>query len=112
MQNKGQMLGVAVGAYMIVKEILNAIMVGGSLNLYSLIIAIAAAAVLWFGVKYTNYVVAVILMLVACTHLPDNLRNIGLNAYLIYTIEGVIDMLAAVLLAFHPDIRQHCKLSR
>ena len=59
------------------------------------------------GLKYSNTAIAVVLMLVACTNMANNLRLIGLNQYLIYAIEGVIDMLAACVLAFHKDVRAH-----
>ena len=54
---------------------------------------------------------AILLMLVACANMPTNVKQMlsQPNPYLFYAIEGVLDMLGAVMLAFHPDIRKHCK---
>ena len=59
------------------------------------------------GVRRSNIFFAVVMMLIACAYLPQNIRNFNL----LYLIEGLLDMLGAVMLAFHPDIRRHCKCS-
>lgn len=108
MSDRGQVLATAVGVYLVVKEILNGL-IGGGINLIYLIFAVAAAVCLWKGVKWSNLVVAVVLMALFCTHFVTNIQNLGFNVYLLYLIEGVIDAGAAVLLAFYPDVRRHCK---
>ena len=106
---KGQKLGIIIALYLILKPVLNRLVLGGSI--LPVVIGIAALFCLYFGVRRSNIVIAVLLMLGACAYLPENLRHIGFNRYLIYLAEGIADMLFAVVLAFHPDIRRHCKLS-
>ena len=108
--NTGQKLSMGVAVYMTVKPIFNWLVLGGSLA--PLVLGVIALALFYFGVKPSNLVIAILLMLVACANFPNNIRNIGFNSYLIYALEGVLDMLCAVLLAFHPDIRTHFKLSK
>lgn len=103
---RGQLLATVVGVYMICKEILNGI-IGGGINLISLVFAIGAAVCLFTGVKWSNLVVAIVLMAVFCTHFVNNLTHLPQN--LLYLIEGLIDAGAAALLAFFPDVRRHCK---
>lgn len=107
--NKGQKICIGIALYLILKPVCNCLVLGGSLA--PLVIGIAALLLLYFGVRHSNTVIAVLLMLVACACLPDNIRNIGFNRYLIYLLEGIADMLCAVVLAFQPDVRKHCKLS-
>ena len=104
----GQKIAVCIALYMCVKPVFNWLVLGGSLA--PLAFGIAALICFWFGVKWSNTVIAILLMLVACTNLPTNLKHIGFNMFLIYTLEGVIDGVCAVVLAFHPEVRKHCKL--
>ena len=101
--SRGQKMSLAVAVYMCVKPVFNFLVLGGAIA--PLAFGFAALICFWFGVKYSNTVIAVLLMLVACANLPANLKN----GYWVYTAEGVIDMLCACLLAFHPEIRKHCK---
>ena len=107
---RGQALSVGVAAYIAAKQILNMIIGGFSLTgLLILLFGIGAGICFLFGVKKSNLVVAVLMMLTACAYLPNNLKHIGCNVYLLYTAEGLLDMAGAMLLAFHQDIRSHCK---
>ena len=108
-RSKGQKLCIGIALYLILKPVCNRLVLGGSI--LPVVIGIAALFCLYFGVRRSNIVIAVLLMLGACAYLPENLRHIGFNRYLIYLAEGIADMLFAVVLAFHPDIRRHCKLS-
>ncbi|MBR6761292.1 MAG: hypothetical protein IKM30_04590 [Oscillospiraceae bacterium] len=111
MADRGKNLAAGVGIYMLLKQILNGIIGGfGFTDLIPIGIAVAAIVCLWTGVKRSNLIVGIYLMLLACTYLPQNLKHIGLNVYLLYTLEGLLDMAGAVLLAFHPAVRSHCKL--
>ena len=104
-RSPGQLISVAIAAYMCIKPVFNFMILGGSLK--PLAIGLAALYCALVGLKYSNLAIAIVLMLVACTNMANNLRLIGLNQYLIYAIEGVIDMLAACVLAFHKDVRAH-----
>ena len=108
----GRKLAVTVAGYMILKQLLNGILGGfGGMNLFLLLFAVAAAVCLWFGVKASNLVIAVFLMTFACAYMPGNLRQVGSDhIYLLYILEGVLDMAGACVLAFHPAVRRHCKM--
>ena len=107
--NRGQILSIGTAVYIILKQIVN-IIVGGfsGLNLLIMLFGAAAGVCFYLGVRKSNIAVAVVMMTVACAFLPDNLKNFNL----LYIIEGVLDMLGALLLVFHPDIRTHCKMSK
>ena len=104
--SRGQKLSMAAAGYIIVKQIVNSLIGGfGGMNLFILFWGIIAGICFYKGVKKSNLFFAVLMMLIACAYLPQNIRNFDL----LYLIEGVLDMLGAVMLAFHPDIRKHCK---
>ncbi|MBQ8920736.1 MAG: hypothetical protein IJ060_01065 [Oscillospiraceae bacterium] len=106
-RSTGQLISVGIAIYMIIKPVFNFLVLGGDLMM-PLLFGIASLIVLFIGIKHSNTVVAIILMLFACGYMRDNLRQIGFNQYLIYTIEGVIDMIAACVLAFNSEINKHC----
>jgi len=99
---KGRNTAVFIGAYFIVKSILNMIL-GGSFGniLYSVIEAVA----LYMGLQYINYIIAGITALVVIINLKNNITNIGSNW--IYLIEGIIDVGCCVLLLAVSDVKQH-----
>ena len=100
----GRKICIGIGAYLIVKCILNMV-IGGGLDIGGLRLAAGLAAVMWAGIQYTNYAVAGILALIALIHLPANISNISSNW--IYLIEGLIDIGCAVLLCTFSDIKEH-----
>lgn len=107
--SKGQKISMAIAAYMIVKPVFNWLFLGGSIA--PLALGLIAMVCFYFGVKWSNTVIAVLLMLVACANMPTNIKNIGFNMFLIYLLEGLIDMVCAVILAFHREVRQHFHLT-
>jgi len=104
-RSTGQLISVAIASYMCIKPLFNFLVLGGSVA--PLAFGLAAMVCFFVGLKYSNMVIAVLLMLVACSNMPTNLKNIGWNQFLIYTIEGVIDMLAACVLVFNQAVRDH-----
>ena len=70
----GRKICVGIGAYLIVKCVLNMI-IGGGLDISGLLIAAAMFCALWSGIKYVNYVVAGILAVIALIHMPDNISR-------------------------------------
>lgn len=100
---RGQKIALCVAAYMCIKPVFNWLVLGG--QLMPLAIGFAAVVCFLFGLRRSNLVIAILLMLVACANLPTNLRNIGFNSYLVYTVEGVMDMGAACAIAFMAEVR-------
>ena len=107
--NKGQKISLGIALYLLLKPLFNFLVLGGSL--IPLVLGLAVLICFYPGVRRSNTVIAILLMLGACAYLPGNIRNIGFNPYLIYLLEGIADMLFAVVLAFHPDVRTHFKQS-
>lgn len=101
----GRLISVGIAAYMCIKPVFNHFVLGG--QLLPLTFGFAALVCFLYAVKKSNIIIAVLLMVAACSNLPTNLKNIGWNMYLIYTIEGVIDMAAACTLAFYPEVRAY-----
>lgn len=100
----GRRMSVGIGAYLVIKCVLNMI-IGGGLDISGLLIAAALCCALWSGIKYTNYVVAGILAIIVLVNLPANISDI--SSHLIYLIEAVIDIVCAVLLCTNSSIREH-----
>lgn len=100
---KGMTIGIAVGIYQIIKLVLNMIL-GGGFDVTTLLIGVCAFTLAITGLRYGNYIVAAILVLIAAAHLPDNISNIGSNW--IYLIEGIVDIGAAVVLCISSDVKE------
>ncbi len=101
--SRGRSLACGIGAYAIGKAILNGII--GAFSLKDILIGAAMALFLFLGFKFTNYIIAAILAVIALMHLPDNISNLGSNW--IYLLEGIIDIGCAVMLCTNADIKQH-----
>ena len=107
---RGKLLCIITAGYMCVKPVINWLLLGGQLA--PLALGFAALVCFWYGLKYSNIVIAILLMLAACLNLPTNIKMVFSEPmpYVIYLTEGIADMLFACLLAFHPEVRRHCKL--
>ncbi|MBQ7046935.1 MAG: hypothetical protein IJN85_04245 [Oscillospiraceae bacterium] len=103
----GRMVAIIIGVYLVCKELINMFigLLGGGFGITGLITAAILAVVLFLGIKYTNYVVAVILAIVVLTNLGNNISNIGDN--LLYLIEGIIDIICAVIICIMPNVKEH-----
>lgn len=103
--NAGQKISMAIAFYMIVKPVFNRIALGGSLA--PLAFGLAAMVCFYFGLKRSNTVIAILLMLVACAYFPQNVKNHSV----IYLLEGAADMACALILVFNSAVRNHFKQS-
>lgn len=101
---KGRSIAASIGAYMIIKAIINMIL-GGGLMLSDLMIAAGMTCALLTGMQFLNYVVAAVLVIIAVKHLPANISNIGSNW--IYLAEGIADIVCAAILVIQSDVREH-----
>jgi exosome complex RNA-binding protein Rrp42 (RNase PH superfamily) len=104
METKGQKIVLGVGAWLVIKSLINLVLGFGIGNIVSLIIAVILAALMIAGVPYTNYVTAVIVAVVVIKNLPYNISN----AQIFYLIEAVVDIVAVVLLCASKDVKEHC----
>ena len=105
MAERGRTIVTFFGAYLIGKSVLNLILGFSMGNIISLVIAVVMAALLFFGVKYTNYIIPAILVFVVMWHLKDNIT--GFPGTWIYLVEAVVDIAVAACTVFVPDIKAH-----
>lgn len=105
MAERGRMILVFFGAYLIAKSVLNLIIGFSVGNIVAVLMAVAMAALLFFGVKYANYIVPGILVFVVAWHLKDNIT--GFPGSWLYLLEAVVDVAVAVTTVFQPDIKAY-----
>ena len=101
MENGKKMITV-VGAYMILKGILNLILWFSASNVVSLLFAAVLIFAMLKRIPYSQYVTAIFLALIFLVNLPANLSNLGSNW--IYLVEGLQDVGAAAILEIHKDV--------
>ncbi|MBR2283226.1 MAG: hypothetical protein IJ874_02245 [Ruminococcus sp.] len=101
---KGRTMVLAIGGYLIVKLIVNAI-AGGGFSVGGLILDIVLAAAMYTGLQYVNYGVSVVLAAAVLVHLKYNLTH--LPESLLYLIEAALDIGCILLLIMHGNIKQH-----
>ena len=110
MAQQGKNLVTGICIYLIAKSILNLVLGGFAMgNFVSLLIQAGLAGMLFFGVRYGNYIAGAVLALVAVRYLPGNLG--GLPGSLLYLLEGGLDLFAAALLFFSQDIKAYFPIS-
>ena len=106
MKEKGKTIIIAVCAYLLAKSVLNLFLNHfGATELLNLLVQLVLAAVLICRVQKGHYIVGAVCVIIACLHLPDNLR--GLPGTWIYLAEGIVDIAAAVTLFASPDVRAY-----
>lgn len=98
----GRLYCIIIGAYTIVKGILNMILGGG---FGGIIVGIFILAVLFTGLQYMNYLTAAYLGFIVLINLPGNIMHISDNW--IYLFEGFIDAGCAALLCLREEIKEH-----
>ena len=96
----GRNISLIVGAYFILKSVINLILGGG---VSDIVIAVAEAAALYTGLMYLNYVVAAVAALIVIIHLPANISHFTDNW--IYLLEGVIDIIFAVIICINQMLK-------
>ncbi len=95
-------LGISV--YLIAKGVLNLVL--GSFafgNIVSLAVQIVFVVVLLSRIRYSNYVISVLIGITVIQNLPANLGNLPAN--LIYLLEGIFDIGVIALLVLAKDVR-------
>jgi len=98
----GRLYCIFIGAYAIVKAVLNLILGAG---FGDIIVGVFILAVLFTGLQYMNYLTAGYLAFIVLINLWANISNIGSNW--IYLLEGFIDLGCAALLCFRSEIKEH-----
>lgn len=98
----GKRLAFIIGIYAVVKAVFNGII--GDFSLVDGAVSIVIFGMLFSGLKYFNYIVAALLLVVVGKNFGNNISNIASNW--VYLIEGAIDIAAAVVLFVNNDIKQ------
>ena len=101
---KGRTIAVGVSVYIVAKCIINGLL-GGGLSIVNLLLGVVIFVLMFMGLQYVNYGVAVYLALFAIVNLPGNISHIGSNWF--YLLEGIADILLAVALVTHNDVKEH-----
>ncbi len=104
---RGKRFSLIIGLYLVCKQLLNLILGFSASNVLMLLAAAAACWALYAGMKHMNTVVATLIVLNACICLPDNLRGLGLNIYLLYTLEGLADVVCGFALVLQQDVKAY-----
>ena len=114
--SSGKNISIAVGVWLFIKVILNMLIDGINLSqlggdLGNIILAAAEFVLLYLGIKYTNYVVAALLALMAIIYLPGNIKGIfsfdTILTSLIYIVEAVVDVVCAITICMSANVKEH-----
>lgn len=108
MIEKGKKLSAAVGIYIIIKSLLNLILGFSFVNILMVVIAGVIFVLLYKRLPYCNYIIAVYLALMFIAHFWTNITNLSNGfIYWIYLAEGILDLLAGLLLALNKDVKAY-----
>lgn len=103
MAENGKKIAMAIGIYLLVKQFVN-VMLGASI--FSMLIPFVISVFFYLNLsEYTNYIAGAVIVFIAVWHLPDNLRNFP-SSWL-YLTEGILDLVASVVLIFSQDIKAY-----
>ena len=94
MEQTGGKWSALIGAYIIVKGIINLILGFSVGNVVTLIISAVLAFLLMKGVPYMNYVVGAYLAIISVVNLIPNITE----HHWFYLAEGILDLIAAFVL--------------
>ena len=103
----GKKIVLGIGAYLILKSVLNLILGFSTANVVYLILFVVFAVLLVMRIPYISYIVAGFLAIVVLMNIGNNLANIGGNW--IYLVEGLLDVGCAALLVLQKDVRAYFK---
>ena len=106
----GRSVALLIGGWFVVKAIVN-IFVGGGIDFIALLFALLALVLGFLGIKYTNYAVAGIAVLIVAVNILGNIKGLfGLDTMirsLIYLAEGFVDVICALVLCAAPSVKEH-----
>ena len=105
MPERGRTILLFFGAYLIGKSILNLVLGFSVGNIVSVAVAVVMAGLLFFGVKFTNYIIPAFLAGVVLLHLKANID--GFPGTWLYLTEGLLDLAVAGTILFQPDIKAY-----
>lgn len=106
MEENGKKIVIVIGAYLVAKSVLNLFLGGlGVSSLITLLMCASMAAVLICRVKYGQWIVGIVSILLAVYYLPGNLA--GLPGTLVYLIEALLDIGASVVLFTSKDVKAY-----
>lgn len=106
--SSGKTVSLIIGAWFIVKWVLNLIL--GGFDIVGLLIAAVIFVLCFLGIKYTNYVIAGIAVIVVLVNLIPNIRGIlstEIIRHLIYLAEGAVDIICAAILCLSVSVKEH-----
>lgn len=102
-RENGKTICMVIGAYMVVKGLLNLVLGFGLGNIVTLVVSAALAYTLVTHMPYCNYITGAYLAVIFLVHIAGNISG----GQWLYLIEGIIDVIAAVILFINPDVKAH-----
>lgn len=106
----GRGIAVLIGGWFIVKWILNLIISGG-FDFVGLLIALAVVVLGFIGIKYTNYAIAGVAVIIVLMHLLGNIKGLfhleSMLSSVIYLAEAAVDLICAAILCLVPSVKEH-----
>ena len=102
-KEKGKTFVTVVGGWMILKGIINLLISFNMGNIISLLVSVALAALMVVGIKYSNYIVAVILALIVIKNLGYNIST----GALLYLAEAVVDVFCVIGLVASKEVKEY-----
>ncbi len=94
MSDSGKKYCIVIGAYMVVKSLVN-LLLGFSLgNIVTLLLSVLLAFLIIQGVSYCNYITGIYLAVICLMNLVPNITG----QHWFYLAEGILDLVAAVVL--------------
>ena len=106
----GRSIALLIGAWFVVKTIVN-IFISGGLDFVSLLFGALALVLGYLGIKYTNYAIAGVAALIVLVHLFTNIKGLfnidTMMSSFIYLAEAAVDIICALVLCVAPSVKEH-----
>lgn len=100
---QGKTISTIIGAYIVIKGLINLILGFSVGNLITLIAGVAFAYTLVQGIKYFNYITGAYLAILFLANIIPNISG----HHWFYLIEGIIDAICAFVLIAGPSVKEH-----
>lgn len=100
---QGKTISTVVGAYMVIKSVINLVLGFSFGNLVWLVVSIALAYTLIQGIKYCNYITGAYLAILFLVNVIPNISG----HHWFYLMEGIIDAFCAFLLIASSAVKSY-----
>lgn len=104
MAQRGKIIALVIGIYLVAKSLLN-LLIGGfsAVNIATLVLMGGLAAILNLRVRHAHFITSGLCIVIALYYLPGNLT--GFPGTWLYLTEALLDIGSAAVLFASPDVR-------